>query len=41
MIKKTNNEISNGYGIVIKNTKTGLIKLVSDGENSKVDDSLW
>lgn len=38
--KKTNNEISNGYGIVIKNTKTGLIKLVSDGENSKVDDSL-
>ena len=36
--KKTNNELSNGFGIVIKNTKTNLVKLVSDGENSKVDD---
>ena len=38
--KKTNNEISSGYGIIIKNSKTDLVKLVNDGENSKVDDSL-
>lgn len=38
--KKTNNEVSIGYGIIIKNTKTSLVKLVSDGDNSKVDDSL-
>ncbi len=30
--KKTNNEIMDGFGIVIKNTKTSLIKLISDGE---------
>ncbi len=36
--KKTNNEISDGFGIIIKNTKTNLVKLVSDGENIKVDD---
>ena len=38
--KKVNNEIPNGFGIVIKNTKTSLVKLVSDGIVSEVDDSL-
>ncbi len=37
--KKTNNEIPNGFGIIVKNTKTNLVKLVSD-DDSKVDDSL-
>ena len=32
--KKVNNEIPNGYGIVIKNTKTSLVKLITDGEVS-------
>ena len=30
--KKTNNEIPLGYGIVIKNTKTSLVKLITDSE---------
>ena len=39
--KKINNEIPNGFGIVIKNTKTNLVKLITDNEKeSKVDDSL-
>jgi hypothetical protein len=39
--KKNNNEIPSGFGIVIKNTKTSLVKLVSDGEdNRKADDVL-
>ena len=37
--KKTNNEIPEGFGICVKNTKTYLVKLVNDTEiNSKVDD---
>ena len=35
--KKTNNEISDGFGIIIKNTKTNLVKLVSDND-IKVDE---
>ena len=31
--KKTNNEIPDDYGIVIKNSKTSLVKLITDGEN--------
>ena len=32
--KKNNNEIPEDYGIVVKNTKTYLVKLISDGNNS-------
>ena len=36
--KKVNNEVPNGYGIVIKNTKTSLVKLISDnGIDEKSD----
>ena len=36
--KKVNNEIPNGYGIVIKNTKTSLVKLISvNGIDEKSD----
>ena len=36
--KKVNNEIPDGYGIVIKNTKTSLVKLISDnGIDEKSD----
>lgn len=38
--KKTNNEIPAGFGVVVKNTKTGLVKLVTDGEYAKVDEML-
>ena len=40
--KKTNNEIPPGFGIVVKNTKTSLVKLVNDGivTNSEVDEEL-
>ena len=38
--KKINNEIPDGFGIVIKNTKTSLVKLITDNEKVKVDDSL-
>ena len=37
--KKTNNEIPNGYGICVKNTKTNLVKLVVDGKSNKVDEN--
>lgn len=36
--KKTDNEIPDGFGVVIKNAKTNLVKLVK--YNSKVDDAL-
>ena len=37
--KKINNEIPEGFGVIVKNTKTNLVKLISDGEKtSKVDD---
>ena len=36
--KKVNNEIPDGFGIVIKNTKTNLVKLISDGVISKTED---
>ena len=39
--KKINNEIPVGFGIVVKNTKTNLVKLITDEETiSKVDESL-
>ena len=28
--KKTNNEVPKGYGVVVKNTKTSLVNLVTD-----------
>ena len=40
--KKNNNEVTSGFGIVIKNTKTNLVKLICDGDygTSEEDDSL-
>ena len=35
--KKNNNEIPKGFGIVIKNTKTSLVKLISDGNSTTAD----
>ena len=34
--KKNNNEISSGYGIVVKNTKTSLVKLISSSQNENL-----
>ena len=36
--KKTNNEIPLGFGIVIKNTKTSLVRVISDGIISKTEE---
>ena len=36
--KKTNNEVLKGYGVVVKNTKTALVNLVGDKEESGDDE---
>ena len=36
--KKTNNEVQKGYGIVVKNTKTALVNLVGNVEESGDDE---
>ena len=36
--KKTNNEVLKGYGVVVKNTKTNLVNLVGDIEESGDDE---
>ena len=36
--KKTNNEVLKGYGVVVKNTKTNLVNLVGDVEESGDDE---
>ena len=39
--KKNNNEIPSGFGMVIKNSKASLVKLITDGKNtSSGDDTL-
>ena len=35
--KKVNNEVANGYGIAVKNTKVRLVKLISDGSYTSQD----
>ena len=36
--KKVNNEIPSGFGIVIKNSKTSLVKLITNGKKNNGDD---